>query len=576
MTEAAQKVTPTLPDTGVATTLEKAAWQKVLFATRPSRYQLSRLEPRWPLEEIGIHVHRNQPFEFVAGLIPAFAAYSDLCVEFTYSEYDDALNFSGHGIADIELLWLDFDRYANNMTPDKLMNWLAGRLDRLREHSQARILVCNWASAHPDAGIFNKLLDAHIEGIADTFVCDQATVMSTLGSDYFDNRNITLAGSALSNAACMETARMFGLTWIPSVQYPRLKAIVVDLDNTLYAGIVEEDGIDNLQLEAHHIKLQNRLSELQKSGVLLAICSRNNAETVAKMFQRRQDFPLSLDRFSAVVASWSSKDTGLVDIITTLSIGTDSVLFIDDNPAELAAVVSALPEIHTLLACESPVPTHDVLSRFPRLHQWQELREDTLRSADLVANRERHRLRNEIPDSTDYLEALEMELVFHVNPKHLHNRLHELSIKTNQFNTAMLRLSEHKITSRLNDPECFTIAVGLKDRLSESGIIGALFAHTENGAVVVDEICISCRALGRELETVILVESLQKIMHLSSTETATIKLTRGPKNAPAIACLDSVFQPVIQAGDNCIDYQCGTDQLLDIQTRYCVNTRWES
>ncbi|MFQ5644461.1 MAG: HAD-IIIC family phosphatase [Thiogranum sp.] len=565
-----------MSDAGVAAALEKAKWQKVLFASRPSRYRLGLLEPSWPLEAVHIQIHRNQPFEFVAALIPAFAAYSNLDVEFTYSEYDDALNFSGLGLADVEILWLDFDRYAKNLTPVELLDWLGGRLEQLRKQSRASILVCNWASTHPDAGIFNKLLDSLLAGIADAFVCDQANIMSNLGSDYFDDRNITLAGSALSNAACMETARMFGLTWLPAVIHPRLKAIVVDLDNTLYAGIVEEDGIARLRLETCYIELQKQLSALQNSGVLLAICSRNNAGTVNRLFRQRKDFPLSLDRFSAVVASWSSKVAGLRDIAGTLSIGMDSILFIDDNPAELAAVAAAFPGIHTLLACADPVNTHDVLTRFPRLHQWQTHREDSLRSADMVANGERYRLRSEMPDSSSYLEALGMELVFHLNPKHLRSRLHELSVKTNQFNTTMLRFSEHEIASRLSDPGCFTIAVELKDRLSESGVIGALFTHTENETVMVDEVCISCRALGREIESIILIESLQKIMHLSALETATIKLTSGPKNAPAIACLDAILQPAIQAGGGCFEYQCGAEQLPDIQTRHCVNVRWES
>ena len=576
LTETARETALAQADTGVATALEKAEWQKVLFAPRPSRYQLGLLEPHWPLRTIHIQVHRNQPFEFVAGLIPAFAAYADLDVEFSYSAYDDALNFPAHGIADIEIVWLDFDRYAKNLTPDELLDWLFERLGYLRERSPARLLVCNWASTQPAATSFNQQLNARLAGIADASVCDQASLLSRLGSDYFDDRNIALAGSALSNAACMETARMFGLTWLPAAVHPRLKAIVVDLDHTLYAGVAGEDGIDRLQLEPGHIELQKQLSALQDSGILLAVCSRNHPRTVDRLFRQRRDFPLALEHFSTVVASWSSKVAGLRSIADTLSIGMDTILFIDDNPAELAEVAAAFPEIHTLLAGTGPAATHEVLSRYPRLHQWQAHREDALRSADMTANRERRRLRDETPDRGSYLQALGMELVFHLNPQQLRGRLHELSVKTNQFNTAMLRLSEHDIAARFSDPDCFTIAVELRDRLSESGVIAALFAHTENATLVVDEICISCRALGREIEPVILVESLQKMMQLAAADTATIKLTRGPKNAPALACLETVFQPAGQTGLDETEYTCSTDRLLNIPTRDCVHVRWEN
>jgi len=560
----------------VVAALEKAEWQSVLFAPRPSRYRLGFLQAAWPLNTIRIQVHRNHPFEFVAGLVPAFAAYTDLGVEFSYSEYDDALNFSGHREADVEILWLDYDRYAKFLATDELLAWLFGRLAHLRERSQGRILVCNWASTHPAADRFNRQLNTRLAGIADALVCDQAGLMSGLGDDYFDDRNIALAGSALSHAACMETARMFGLSWLPAAVYPRLKAIVVDLDHTLYAGVAEEDGIARLRLESGHIELQRQLSTLRDSGVLLAICSRNNPRTVDKLFRQRRDFPLGLEHFSAIAASRSSKVKGLRNIAGTLSIGMDAILFIDDNPAELAEVAAAFPGIHTLLAGTGPVATHEVLPRYPRLHQWQAHREDTLRSADMLANRERRRLRNEIPDSGSYLEALGMKLTFHLDPRHLRGRLHELSVKTNQFNTTMLRLSEHDITSRLADPDCFTIAVELGDRLSESGVIAALFARKENATLVVDEICISCRALGREIEAVILLESLQKMMHLSATDTAIIKLTRGPKNAPAVACLEAVFRPDGQQDSDHGEYSCGAQQLLNIPTCHCVTIRWEN
>ena len=531
--------------------LEKARWQAALFAEIPSRYELSGLIADWPTSKISLFVHRNQPFEFIAHQIPVYAAFADLQVEFEFSDYDSTLNFECvNKNNDIEIIWLDFDQYDKNMAPEVLFQWFCGRLNTLRKNSAGKILVSNWPGLHEQATTFNQLLNEHVTGMTDTFICDQAALQKDLGKNYFDERNMAIAGIGLSNQACLETARRFGLTWIPSVVAPRLKAIIVDLDHTLYSGVIEEDGIEEIKLESHHLALQKRLMELHDSGMMLAICSKNNRDMVYKLFRKRKDFPLTTDKFSAIVASWSSKSEGIQHIVDALGVSADSILFIDDNPAELADVASRFPDIKLLQALEGSSTTCNALRHYPGLHRWHTQKEDRVRTKDVQANRERAWIQKNSQSEEDYLKALEMKLMFYVNPDHLLSRLSQLSNKTNRFNTAFLRLDESEIARRLHHPEHYIIAVELEDYLSDSGVIGALFAHTESNTLIIDEICISCRALGRCIEKTILLESIEKLLSLSLMQKAIIHFNEGPKNSTAKQCLDNTLQ-LAPGGSKC-------------------------
>ena len=564
-----------MTSTAIDTALTKAEWQKVIFSDNPSRYELSALKPDWPLDPVKINVHRNHSFEFIASLIPAFAAYANLHVEFTYSEYDDSLAFQNNQDGDIELLWIDFDRYADLLPHPELLDWFADRLNTLRAGSSRTIIVCNWASTRHPAVEFNKSLEALAEGLADTFVCNQAALASDPRYTYFDERNIPLAGTALSNRSCIETARLFGLVWLPSVVRPRMKAVIVDLDNTLYAGILSEDGAGKLQLNPSHVALQNRLARLHTAGILLAVCSKNDATAVEQMFRKRDDFPLSADIFSAMSTNWDSKAEGVRNILDTFNISADSALFIDDNPAEIASVLSEHPLINSLLASDGEATTDQALRYFPCLQQWHKNPEDNLRSSDIKANQERRRLRSATTDNSDYLKALHMKLTFYLNPGKFLTRLHELSNKTNQFNTSLLRLSERDISTRLSDKNCLTVGVRLKDRLSDSGIIGALFTRMEGDTVIVEEACISCRALGRGVESTILSESLLQVMEHSSAQTAILKARRGPKNQPAMDHLNTTGWRILSKNDEQVAYKCSKEQLIKAYSNDYMEISWE-
>ena len=156
-----------------------------------------------------------------------------------------------------------------------------------------------------------------------------------------------------------------------------------------------------------------------------------------------------------------------------------------------------------------------------------------LRVADLEASEERDRAARAARSPEDYLRSLEVVLTFASNvPEHL-GRMAALSNKTNQFNTALCRFSETQVARRLGDPRCRTISVGLRDRLSDSGIVAVLFARQDGPALVVDELVISCRALGRSIEHAIVTGALRRALADLPANEVRFRFRDGPRNEPA-------------------------------------------
>jgi FkbH-like protein len=516
--------------------MERLAWQRQVFAERPRRLDLLRWQATWPLRPVRIRVHRNQPFEFVASVMSPFLAVADLEPSFDIGPYDDALSGVGEpgaSAADVELLWLDYRRYLECQEPEAIVDWLADRARTLRLASTAPILVVSSAVHSEPASRLNLLLGTALEGIAGSHLVDQAALADEIGEAYTDRRSERFAGSSLSDVAAIETARRFGLVWIPAVLAPRLKAIVLDLDNTLYDGVLGEDEPAALRLSDDRAAVQRRLVELADSGILLAVLSRNEPEDVERLFRERPDFPLQPRKLSAMVASWRPKAEGLTSILDRLRVGADSVLFIDDNPGELAAASDAVPGIVPLHAANAGQALRG-LRWYPGLAALRTGREDSIRAADLASTEMRGALQATTSNPLAYLRSLEVRLGFALSPADQLSRIHELSTKTNQFNTGFLRLSEAEVAARLTDRISALVTVSLQDRLSDSGVIGLIVIRTApESPPVVEEVAISCRALGRGVEDAIIVEALRGALGSLPPDRVRFRFEAGPRNGPA-------------------------------------------
>jgi len=516
------------PTTFLAAVLGQLENQAVIYADRPRRSDLLKLRPHPAPLPLRLNLHRNAPVELLLGPLATFLAAAGLESQTFLGPYDDSLAFSDLPQASLEVVWLDYGRYSAFSSTEALVDWLTERLIHLRETSRAPILVCG---SDRDSH-FDALLGERLAPLAGVYLVPRMPRVLELGEAYWDSRMLQLGAVPFSNAAMVAQARDLGLMWIPAVLRPRLKVIAVDLDHTLYSGVLGEDGPTGLQFTLAHRALHERLLQLREEGILLALVSRNEPADVAQLFETRKDMPLQLAHFSAMEVSWGPKAEAIARVAESLRVGRDSVLFVDDNAGELASVAAREPEIRLLHARDAN-HTRRGLEFGPDLLRLREGHEDALRARDLEVSTTRDNLRQEQNDPIAYLHSLQVSLTFSLGPQDQRMRLSELCRKTNQFNLALNRYGESEVEARLADPQWACVTAALQDRLSDSGTVLALFAEHRGDLLVVDELCISCRALGRGLEDILVIEALRGIRSHFPSRRVAFRHATGPRNAPA-------------------------------------------
>ena len=318
----------------------------------------------------------------------------------------------------------------------------------------------------------------------------------------------------------------------------RIKAIVVDLDGTLYQGVLGEDRLEDLQVTPSHVAIHEALHELRSTGIFLVLCSRNDPADVDGLFRSRDDLRLSAADFAYRAVSWDSKLDSIVKAAAKLRIAPDALLFLDDNPGEIAAVAAGA-DIRCLLA-GNPAEVSRALRMYPALVGYETSDADRLRIVDIEATNQRQVLAAAAIDPKAYVRSLEVKLTFSVDRLEDLARLAQLSNKTNQFNTGLLRMSEVEIARRFGDEGSRTVSVTLADRLSDAGLIGAVFASRDGAELVVDEIAISCRALGRGVEDFMICAAIVRAAEDLGLDRVRIRLSVGPRNEPARTWVQSM------------------------------------
>ena len=505
--------------------LARCEMSAVLYKENPTRRELAALKASWACREIRVRVHRNHSFEHVASAAEAWAAFGGLKTSWSDAPYDDSLSMKLlDKKADLDLIWYDVESIQSRPGLD-LLGWLRSRAQALRGISAAPILMVV-------VGLDEEAEQALRISISDLPGVRLAPVSQVLSGlpDPFDRRLQKLSGSRLSQNANLTMAKHMACHWLPALLAPRIKAVMVDLDQTLYEGVVGEDGVA-VRLTPAHASLQSALLKLKESGVFVGIVSRNTPQDVEALFSARTDFPLKLSDCSAVEIGWGSKAEAMLRACQKLKIDASAVLFIDDNPGELVEMAERLPDTRVLHASQDTELTVRALEFYPGLWSWGVSSADLLRIADLEAEAARKGIQIKAPDKAAYLRELSPQLEVRLRPASLAGRLHELSRKTNQFNLNLGRLDEVKVHDYLNKAGHFAVTVGLSDRLTDSGVVAAMFGRIVDDEVFVEEWVISCRALGRELEDAMAASALAAVT--KQAKAVWFYYRTGPRNAPS-------------------------------------------
>jgi FkbH-like protein len=291
------------------------------------------------------------------------------------------------------------------------------------------------------------------------------------------------------------------------------KVLALDLDNTLWGGIIGEDGLNGILLgppsgqgEAFQA-FQRYVLELKERGILLVACSKNNLEDAQLPFLRHDATVLHLDDFAVFRANWLDKPTNLREIAQKLNLGLDSFVFLDDNPIERAFVQSQLPEVTVPELGEDPATFIDVLDRGLYFESLTLSQEDRERHESYRGNILREEMRAESWSFEDFLEGLNMEAISGRFNESVLARVVQLIGKTNQFNLTSRRHSEEAIRRMMSSEEYWTQYFKLRDRFGDSGLVGVLIARLVPDSSVtweIDSWLMSCRVIGRGMESFML------------------------------------------------------------------------
>ena len=284
------------------------------------------------------------------------------------------------------------------------------------------------------------------------------------------------------------------------------KVLVLDLDNTLWGGVVGDLGAGGIRLgqgsgegEAF-LAFQKYVKELQRRGILLAVCSKNDDINAREPFENRSDMILRMSDFSCFVANWENKADNLRTIADRLELKLDSFVFVDDNPAERAIVRQFVPEVAVPDLPEDAAGYVQALA----LHRYFETvaftREDTARSRYYAENAQRKELASRATDLNSFLASLGMRMkVEGVNEMNL-ERVTQLVNKSNQFNLTTRRYTTAQMREIADSPEWRTLTFSLKDSLGDNGLIGVILVQRREESMLIDTWVMSCRVLQRGIE----------------------------------------------------------------------------
>lgn len=345
-------------------------------------------------------------------------------------------------------------------------------------------------------------------------VLELAAAARELGyGNFYSPRAWYLAGSPFSAAGGRALCRRLESAW-NAVNGRRRKCLILDLDNTLWGGVIGEDGVGGIELSAEkegarYRDFQKRLKELKETGVLLAVVSKNNMEDALEGINGHPGMVLREGDFVSIKANWRPKPENIEELARELNLGADAFVFLDDSPIEREAVKIALPEVAVpdFPADTASLPrfAEELAEKyFPALRLTGE---DLQKTQQYRRENERGELRRSAATLREYLASLKMELTFRAAAEEDVPRAAQLTQKTNQFNLTARRCTEGEIRERMESGDYRIWIGGLSDRFGDYGKIILSIVRLEGPRAEIELFLMSCRAMGRGVEE----EFLEKI-----------------------------------------------------------------
>lgn len=315
------------------------------------------------------------------------------------------------------------------------------------------------------------------------------------------------------------------------------KCIVLDLDNTLWGGIVGEDGFSGIKLGPEppgnaFMEFQKTLLSLHQRGIILAINSKNNYDDAMKVIREHPYMQLKEDHFASLRINWSDKVSNMKDIANEINIGLDSIVFFDDDPVNREYVRINLPQVETVELPQDPAEFVNILKNLNEFSVLNITHEDQQRGKMYAEQRKRTDLEKSAPDLDGFLKQLNLKISIKNASEFTIPRISQLTLKTNQFNLTTKRYQEADIKKLSQDTNYLVGCAQVEDKFGDNGITGVFIIHKENQKEwLLDTFLLSCRVMGREVEKGILSHIVNKA-RVSGVEQIKAQFVPTSKNKP--------------------------------------------
>lgn len=479
----------------------------------------------------------------VETMIPALEAYglnSRFCLDIRLGQYNaymqelmDAENGSANS-ADAVLLALHTRTAAPALWNSKVRSemeeaseWLSENmlisLETFRRSASAPLIIQGLDMPQREAGDSNyqerrnKVTDTNIRlskiasSIPDCHFFTIDTLTEAENADWYDSRNWNIAKVPFRNAHTPQLAMLWFQRVRPVLASPA-KVIVSDLDNTLWGGILGEDGPNNLAMGqgTGYDAIQEALLSLRRKGFLLAIVSKNEEKSALSVLSSHADCLVRPEDIVSHRINWLPKSQNIQSLADELNLGLDSFVFLDDNPVERAEVATSLPSVRVLPFLSDPSQNAHMLMSHPDMQRLKVTQEDARRTSLYKTRQQRNISEVDNPaQRRAFLKSLHQEVIFEELSEEVFVRAAELERKTNQFNLRTRRFTEADIRGFASHPSTEVFAFRVIDRFGDNGVVGVVIISLSGGVAHIENFLMSCRVIGRDVEYL----ALQVIVH---------------------------------------------------------------
>ena len=548
----------------------------VMFCATSFAQIADALKEQLGVRRLKTYVVRSVTVEPILPFLSVEAVLSNYVLDLEvggYGSYVDEMLNSQSALAkfkpDLVLILLDLEEIAGRL-PDLCADGIGARVDEEIEECLARMeqMIRNFRSNNsarvllqglvvPDLTSLGDVGDANLRRsltnavqqlnqrfaalcgtIADCVFFDVDHLAARYGrARWRDERMFLASRLPVSADSFRPYSRGLVRSFSTLFRSPR-KVLCTDLDNTLWGGVLGEEGPDGIATGSAfpgncYLEYQKYLKQLASRGILLALVSKNNEEDVREAFQiRSADLALNLDNFVAAKIGWNEKSDSIRELAQELSLGLDSFVFVDDNPVECEAIRQQLPEVAVVAApVLEPWKLVELLSEQPFFDAAAVTDEDVNRLGEYKAQAKRAELASNAGSRDEFLASLGIVCTFQSALQAPLSRAVQLLAKTNQFNLTTRRRSAAEIEEFASAAGGQALVVRVRDRFGDAGVVGLALARNVGDSCFIDSLLLSCRVIGRGIETALLVHLGEHAMR-SGAKTLVGEFIATKKNAP--------------------------------------------